>query len=351
MKVLFIAAFPPPVHGSALISEYLVKLIEPKFDVISISLGSKDVLSSYNSSRLKKLIKGILRLIQIVLTMPRNCDIVYFTPALNGLPFWRDMVILLFINMKNPTASVLLHMHNKGLEKSRKKRKVFNHLSCNATIIALTKKLAYPYSGQVRVINNFTINDPDITFKRKENVSRVGYLSNYILDKGIRTFVDIAFDLKHTPLEFEAVGNDADCTRENLLEIIKNNKQTNIKILGPKYDQDKWRFIDRLDILLFPSTYSNECSPLVLLEAMSRGVLVISFNEGGVEDMLPKNSLCLVSNKPQMLNVLNKLIDNPELFNKERLAQKLFFDSKFTEKKFKTQMIDLFLEINRQKPT
>ena len=317
MKVLFIAAFPPPVHGSALVSEYLVKLIEPKFDVYRINLGSKDVLSSYNSSRLRKFIKGIFRLIRIVIQIPRNSDIIYFTPALNGMPFWRDMIILLSINIKNPIASVLLHMHNKGLEKSSTKRKVFNCLSGNATIIALTKKLACPYGSSVRVINNFSINNPNIEVKRKKNVSRVGYLSNYILDKGIRTFIDIAFELRHREVEFEAVGNDADCTRDNLLKLIKKNEQNNIKIFGPKHKQEKWRFIDSLDVLLFPSTYSNECSPLVILEAISRGVLVISFNEGGIEDMLPKNSMCLVSGYNQMLDVLNKIIDNPELFNRE----------------------------------
>ena len=55
IKVLFVAAFPPPVHGSAMVSQYVANLIEPDFNVQRINIGSKkDVLAKYNSNAFKK---------------------------------------------------------------------------------------------------------------------------------------------------------------------------------------------------------------------------------------------------------------------------------------------------------
>jgi len=344
MKVLFVAALPPPVHGSAVVSDYVINLMEPKHDIYKINIGSKDVLLTYNSRVVKKFFLGLRKLLIVSKESSGDYDKVYFTPAINGLAFWRDIILILIIKLKNSKASVIFHMHNKGLENSYIKRILFNFITKNDVVVVLTKKLSAPYKNAVKIIKNFPVGAPNTSIRIKDEISRIGFLSNYIVEKGIKSFVDIAFEFGNTSLKFEAAGKDADCTRNELLSIIASKGQSNLKVHGPKYDDDKWRFLDSLDVLLFPTTYSNECSPLVLMEAMSRGVLVISFNEGGIEDMLPQDTMCLVQGEREMIEVLNMLINEPLLFVEERKKQQLFFHSDFTAENFEKEILSLFNE-------
>ena len=45
-------------------------------------------------------------------------------------------------------------------------------------------------------------------------------------------------------------------------------------------------FIGSLDIFLFPTNYANEAEPLVIYEAMRRGVYVIACDRGAISEML-----------------------------------------------------------------
>ena len=51
---------------------------------------------------------------------------------------------------------------------------------------------------------------------------------------------------------------------------------------GRKYVEEKLAFFRQADVFVFPTYYSNECFPLVLLEAMEQGLPCISTNEGGI---------------------------------------------------------------------
>jgi len=48
------------------------------------------------------------------------------------------------------------------------------------------------------------------------------------------------------------------------------------------YGEEKLPFFQQADVFVFPTFYSNECFPLVLLEAMEQGLPCISTNEGGI---------------------------------------------------------------------
>jgi glycosyltransferase involved in cell wall biosynthesis len=64
--------------------------------------------------------------------------------------------------------------------------------------------------------------------------------------------------------------------------------------LGPCYGAEKESFWESIDVLLFPSKYSNEAAPLVVYEAMAHGVPVIAWERGCLSDMVSSNAGLLV---------------------------------------------------------
>lgn len=106
---------------------------------------------------------------------------------------------------------------------------------------------------------------------------------------------------------------------QNFVDIVKNlSGGVNLNIIinyGKKFGADKSVFFNNADIFIFPTFYSNECFPLVLLEAMQQALPCISTDEGGISKIIengktgyivPRNSADALAEK------IAYLIDNPE---------------------------------------
>ena len=61
-----------------------------------------------------------------------------------------------------------------------------------------------------------------------------------------------------------------------------------IDYVGPRYGRDKDAFYDSIDVLVFPT--QNEAEPLVVHEAIERGVPVIAYGSGAIPEII--NSDC-----------------------------------------------------------
>jgi glycosyltransferase involved in cell wall biosynthesis len=77
-----------------------------------------------------------------------------------------------------------------------------------------------------------------------------------------------------------------------MIELAGSKIERNIHFLGRLSNQDAIKLIESLDILCLP-TY-GEAFPISILEAMSRGKMVITCPKGAIPDMLalPNGSLC-----------------------------------------------------------
>jgi glycosyltransferase involved in cell wall biosynthesis len=114
----------------------------------------------------------------------------------------------------------------------------------------------------------------------------IGFLSNITFDKGFVEFFGVLRQLKQMGVEYRAriagpLAPEARTTFERLL-----SAASDVQYVGPVYGTDKERFYGSLDIFLFPTNYANEAEPLVIYEAMRRGVYVISCDRGAISEML-----------------------------------------------------------------
>lgn len=115
-KILFIMHMPPPVHGAAMVGQYIhdSKLINDKFDSHCINLTTAKNLQDIGKVGIRKLIDfyALLRKIRRNLKTT-NPDLVYVTPNACGGAFYKDYIVVQMI--KRMGYQVVVHYHNKGV--------------------------------------------------------------------------------------------------------------------------------------------------------------------------------------------------------------------------------------------
>ena len=113
----------------------------------------------------------------------------------------------------------------------------------------------------------------------------IGYVGNLLPTKGVLELVQaVAQCPKDTTLS--VIGLGAEDFVNKLKETAGNRLDTNIKFLGRLPNEQAVKRMEEIDIIALPTYYSGEAFPISILEAMSRGKLVISCQRAAIPDML-----------------------------------------------------------------
>ena len=129
---------------------------------------------------------------------------------------------------------------------------------------------------------------------------------------------------------------------QSFKRLIKNNK--NIQLLG--WVKDKERFFSKIDIFCSPSKI--EPFGIVILEAMARGIPVISTRCHGPLDIIKNNKnglLIEINNKLELKNAIIKFKDNKVLRKKIGLNGYNTYKEKFTFSEYKKNIKSLLKQI------
>ena len=342
-KVLFILHVPPPVHGSSMVGELIIKsnLINNVLNSRYINLGTSKTIDDIGKNDIKKyfIYFRILATVFIQL-IGFNPDLVYLAMTAKGVGFYKDFPIALLAKLFRK--KLVIHQHSKGVNKNQ--HKPFNNLLYhtiykNTKVILLSKQLYNDVSKYVKKDNIFfcpngipVINFRDNILSNNNNVTKILFLSNLIESKGVYVLLDSLKILSDNNVKFycDIVGGEGDISLNQLNQKINNlNLQDYVSYVGKKYNDDKHKIFQSSDIFVFPTFYHNECFPLVLLEAMMFGLPVISTNEGGIPDIVKDSETGFIvqkQNPKQLSEKIKYLIDNPNcaiLMGKK--GQEMFF--------------------------
>ena len=115
-RVLFIAPLPPPVHGSAMVSQYIKdsKLVNELHDCDFVNLSTSRRMDEIGKGGMKKLLRFIgsyLALLGKLLT--HRYDLCYLAITCHGMGFLKDAPFVLLCKLFR--RKVLIHQHNKGM--------------------------------------------------------------------------------------------------------------------------------------------------------------------------------------------------------------------------------------------
>ena len=183
---------------------------------------------------------------------------------------------------------------------------------------------------------------------RYNDLSKIRFLSvNRLVEKkgieyGIKAFARILE--KYPNAEYCIVGDGP--LKDDLLNLIEtSNVKNSISVLGWMQQHDILDLMDRCTILLAPSiTDSNgekEGIPVVLMEAMAKGLAVISTFHSGIPELVIDNKTGLLVAEKDVDGLVNKmeyLISNPDKIKKMAIEAR-----KVVEKHYKIQKLNKIL--------
>lgn len=328
-RVLFVASFPPPVHGSSLMSQYILdsKVINGAFDCDCVNLSTSrkmDEIGKQDISKLWRLVSALIREFWLLTT--HHYDLCYLAITCHGIGFLKDAPFVLLCKLFG--RKIVIHQHNKGMANDADRwpyRWLLPLVYNNTKVILLSSRLyadiekVVPRQNVIICPNG--IPDADYIYEERNNgVTKILFLSNLIESKGVLVLLDALKLLKDKGLQFicDIVGGETrEINAKRFFDEV-NNRGLNgmVSYHGKQYGKDKEAFLRNADILAFPTFYQNECFPLVLLEAMQYGLPIVTTDEGGILDMVEDGVNGLICEKNDSVSLaerLELLINDEEL--------------------------------------
>lgn len=142
-----------------------------------------------------------------------------------------------------------------------------------------------PFWCEKVILTPNSIEVPSSCHLQPKNYKHVGFVGNIVPTKGVFELTEAVQSLDdETQLSIAGQGRDQDIARIKSIAGKKLGK--NIHLLGLLPNTEAIKLIERLDIICLPTYYGGEAFPISILEAMSRGKLVISCPRAAIPDML-----------------------------------------------------------------
>lgn len=365
IKVLFILHHSPPVHGAAKVGDTIVnsQLIKNVFNTRYIKIKSSSSIEEIGALKIKKiglLIELFLKLIfHLIYFRPQK---IYYTASPNGFAFYRDLVIMMPIKayafLGKP--KIYLHYHSKGIKEftlSSKMSKVLTKLLIKNAGIIFISDIMKSEVGELKKVNdifvlnngvqsNFSDSDFEQVLKDriKNDMVNVLYLSNMIKDKGYDRVLEIAKTqkkLKNKHIHFHFAGSWSSKADQHFFGqfVAENELENTVTYHGLVSGETKDNLFKTSNLFVFPTTYKKEIFPLSILEALSYGIPVLTFNTGAIKEIMTTDIGFISEEK--------SIIEDFELFKEEflnidsyRLSRKHFLDH-YTEAIFVKKLISI----------
>lgn len=355
-KVLFIMHMPPPIHGAAMMGKYIHdnKLVNDEFECRYINMSTSNELNDIGKINLHKLF-SLWSLLKVIGKIIRGFspDLIYLTPNASGKAFFKDFLIIQFI--KYYCKTIVVHYHNKGISNNQDKwlyDKLYKKFFEGLKVILLTKELYPDISKYVRqedvyyCANGIPMASVDPVLKKEDSdVFRFLFLSNMMRLKGVYTLINACALLRKAGFNFicTLVGDWKDIAETDFnhkIEALQLNN--NIIAVGPKYGDDKERFLNETDCFVFPS--EDEAFGLVLLEAMQHRLPCISTYEGGIPSIVDDEEtgfLVEVHNEEMLCDKMKWMIENPNEAKKMGDKGWIKFQEKYTLEAFEQRFVNI----------
>ena len=367
-KILFLLHLPPPVHGSSIVGQKIKnsELINSSFRARYINLLISRSVDESGKTKMSKIFRFFSSwfklLFNLICERPNLC---YFALTTTGNAFYKDVTLIFLLKLFR--VKTVFHLHNKGVKKNKLigiNSQLYRYVFKKSNVILLSNFLyddvkTFVSTEDIYICPNGV---EDLIIKKKskyENKSepiRILFLSNLIKSKGVYVLLEACRILQQRKYDFSCcfVGGEGDVSAQQFkLEVKKARVAERVQYLGRKYGIDKDKVYQSADIFVLPT--SNDCFPLVLLEAMQYELPVVSTTEGGIRDIVEQNITGFIvgQNDPfDLADKLEVLINNETLRSEMGKAGRIKYEKEFTLQAFESKLQgileQILLEDNRK---
>jgi glycosyltransferase involved in cell wall biosynthesis len=351
IKLLCMVHLSPPINGVSVMSELVVNslFIRKHYILKVISLQSSISIADIGKFRISKLRRIFVQAWRLFYSCCFDRpDLIYFTLTPNGKAFYRDFIYVCI--MKLFRIKRVYHLHGKGISKFSSGF-ISNYLYLfafkNAKVILLSPLLFddahqfLKYSDYYFLPNGVVDHhNGDFKIKFKVNIQpTILFFSNLIASKGLFVLLEALTIMKNSGISFKAsfAGNwESKDVKDEFYDIVQKNELQNIiDLCGPKHGLEKHNTFANADIMTLPTF--NDAYPLVLLEAMSHGLPIVSTYEGAISDIVIDGETGFLV-PPQDVHMLadrlTQLINDDDLRIRMKKASRARYKMYFTEDKF-----------------
>ena len=152
---------------------------------------------------------------------------------------------------------------------------------------------------------------PDVSRENGARLpNRVLYLSNLVKDKGIVEAVEAALILvaRHPQVEVLFAGDWDDASVERQLRERVGPANGRIRFLAPVAGEEKERLLQSASVLLFPPR-APEGHPRVVLEAICRGIPLVTTDRGAIRETVTDGESAFVLTNPDPSELADRVLE------------------------------------------
>jgi len=316
-------------------------------------------LSDLNKVNLKKMFRLVIIWLKLLARLISfRPHYIYYTLPPTGVGFLKELPNILLIKLFR--TKPIFHLHGKGIQEkvtSRYLKYIYSFCFSNSIVIHLSDGLIKSEFKNINCRNTRFYSAPNGVEKVYDPVNRINiehkvellFISNLQESKGVFLLLDVFREIvfKQNNVRLNIIGGFRDKeTEHRYLQFIEaNDLSSHIKFWGSKYDDEKHKIIAQSDILIHPSF--NDAFPLVILEAMQHGLVIIGSDQGAIPEIIDSSFgyVFKTGDKSKLLEILLGLLNNPNEISLKQASAKMKFSKYYTIENFETRMAKIFNEL------
>lgn len=348
---------PPPHHGQAVMIESLLQGDGGPVRLVHVPMAFSPSLDDVGRFRLGKLAEMARVIGRLWRARARGARVLYYPPAgPNLVPVLRDIAVLLATRWLFD--ATVFHFHASGLSEMYGRlpaplRPLFRLAYRRPDLAVRPSPLALrdgAFLGARRdVVVPYGIEDPGPQYgrprlPRTDGPVRILFVAALRESKGADVLVEAAARLlaRGHEIEVDLVGGFASAADETRIRSLIDARGLGglVRLPGVLTGDAKEQAYAAADIFCFPTFYESEAAPLVLVEAMSHRLPIVSTRWRGVPAVVDDACARLVEPRDvdAVVEALEALVADPGLRARMGDAGRARYEAEFTAARYRARM-------------
>lgn len=303
-SIVVVGPLPPPVHGAGRITQAVLDQVRPvarergvEVAVVSTAPAPDRGGVGYHLDRVGVHLRAV-GAVAAARSRGRGGTVVYVGGA-GGAGLWYQLAVVAAARALG--SRVVFHHHAYSYlsgAPSRAMRAIAGLTGRSGAHVCLSPGMAEAFRSRYRsrsavlIVSNASFVSADTGAgerRRTDGAFRLVHVSNLSVEKGTLRVLHAFEALRErgADVTLTLVGDAADPRVLSALERARVRHPARLHHLGTLPRSGVDAALDRADLFVLPTTYRHEAQPLVLLEALSRGIPVLATARGAIADLLP----------------------------------------------------------------